>query len=57
MSTQWRVGFYGETGLDYSVIPVVMKLCGIEDDLHIQVFNDLRILEDEAIRTKQKDAK
>lgn len=48
MSTQWRQGSGGPTGLDYNALPIVMKLYKIDDDEAL--FNDLRILEGETLR-------
>lgn len=51
MSTQWRVGMSGATGLDYAVLPVVMDLEGVETDKRRQIFQDVRTMEQEALRT------
>lgn len=48
MSTQWRQGSGGPTGLDYNALPIVMKFYKIERDE--QLLNDLRILEGETLR-------
>jgi collagenase-like PrtC family protease len=45
MSTQWRVGFSGRTGLDYGVLPQVMRMCGVERSDWPMVFEDIRVLE------------
>lgn len=47
LSTQWRVGMAGPTGLDYAALPAVMDLLGIDD--RAAVFDDLRILERAAL--------
>lgn len=47
MSTQWRVGMNGATGLDYSVIPNVLELLNIKNKA--AVFDDLRIMEIKAL--------
>ena len=49
MSTQWRVGMSGATGLDYGVLPVVMRHAGIKRSAQAAVFADLRILESAAL--------
>jgi len=49
LSTQWRTGFSGATGLDYGVVPAVMRLRGIERRLWAETFDDLRVLEAEAL--------
>ena len=41
LSTQWRVGMNGATGLDYGVIPAVQKMLKIDTD----VFEDIQIME------------
>ncbi len=51
MSTQWRVGMAGATGLDYGVLPVVMRLAGVRHSERDEVFRDLRIMEDAALTT------
>lgn len=52
MSTQWRQGAGGPTGLDYNVLPVLMNFYKIESDE--QVINDLRVLEGETLRLFHK---
>ncbi|MCW7764313.1 DUF1799 domain-containing protein [Photorhabdus luminescens] len=47
MSTQWRVGATGATGLDYNVLHSVMDLIGVND--RATVFNDIRVMEREAL--------
>lgn len=49
MSTQWRTGMGGASGLDYAAIPAVMSLCGIRKKDRDDVFHDLRIMEAEAL--------
>jgi len=51
MSTQWRSGMSGATGLDYTALPVVMDLEGVKVDNRQQVFRDVRTMEQEALRT------
>jgi hypothetical protein len=48
MSTQWRSGMNGATGLDYSSLPFLMELYKIDD--RELVFNDLRVLEAAALK-------
>lgn len=50
MSTQWRSGMGGATGLDYGVLPVVMDLEGVEADDRQHVFRDVRTMEQEALK-------
>jgi hypothetical protein len=51
MSTQWRSGFAGPTGLDYNALPVVMRLAGVPAGERSEVFDALRVLEDAALET------
>lgn len=52
MSTQWRIGMNGATGLDYSVIPNVLELLNIKNKA--AVFDDLRIMEIKALELMNK---
>ena len=49
MGTQWRTGAGGATGLDYGVLPNVMKLVGIPAKDRPGVFQDIHVMESEAI--------
>jgi uncharacterized membrane protein YbjE (DUF340 family) len=49
MSTQWRVGMSGATGLDYNALPVVMRLSGVASADRAGVFEDVRTLESAAL--------
>lgn len=49
MSTQWRVGNSGATGLDYNSLPVVMDFVGVAKVDCSQVFEDIRVMEDSAL--------
>lgn len=51
MDTQWRIGMAGRTGLDYSALPVVMRLCGVPAAERASVFSDIRVMETEALNT------
>ena len=57
MSTQWRVGMSGPTGLDYNALPSVMKLVGVPKKSRASVFDDVRTLEDSAMETMKKAKK
>lgn len=47
MSTQWRTGMGGVTGLDYNVLPWLMKLIGVENEA--TALNDVRVMESTAL--------
>jgi hypothetical protein len=49
LQTQWRVGMGGPTGLDYSAIPVTLRLRGVPRAAWPQLFGDLRIMESAAL--------
>ncbi|WP_353614092.1 DUF1799 domain-containing protein [Mangrovibacter phragmitis] len=46
-STQWRTSMGGVTGLDYNVLPWLMKLHGVEDEA--TALSDIRIMERSAL--------
>lgn len=52
MSTQWRTGVNGVTGLDYNCLPQVMDWLGVEDKA--TVFSDIRVMESAALATIHK---
>ncbi|HHP7423652.1 TPA: DUF1799 domain-containing protein [Enterobacter roggenkampii] len=52
LSTQWRTGFGGATGLDYNVLPWLMCVHGIEDEA--TALNDIRIMEKCALTIMHK---
>jgi hypothetical protein len=52
LSTQWRTGFGGATGLDYNVLPWMMRVHGIVDEA--TVFDDIRIMERIALKILHK---
>ncbi len=54
LSTQWRIGFNGPTGLDYGVLPTVLRLQGIPRSDWPAMFDDLRVMEAEALKTMSK---
>jgi hypothetical protein len=58
MLSQWRTGMAGATGLDYGVIPTVLRLVGIPRAEWPGCFEDLRVMEDAALhqmRANQKE--
>ena len=50
LQTQWRVGMGGPTGLDYAAVPVVMEMQEVAPGDRRRVFEDLRVMEAEALR-------
>ena len=50
VSTQWRVGMNGRTGLDYAVLPAVMDMMGIQADSRRQMFEDVQAMEYAALK-------
>ncbi|KAA0983313.1 DUF1799 domain-containing protein [Pseudomonas sp. ANT_J28] len=59
MSTQWRTGACGATGLDYTSIRAVAGFLGLTRAQATDIFPDLRIMEAEALRVmaEQRDSK
>lgn len=55
MSTQWRTGMNGPTGLDYTALPVAARALGVR--LSRQRFEDLRTLESEVLKIVQERSK
>ncbi|MDS1916130.1 DUF1799 domain-containing protein [Enterobacter asburiae] len=53
MFTQWRTGVGGVTGLDYNVLPWMMKIHGIDDEAG--ALQDVRVMEAAALRTIHKN--
>lgn len=54
MMTQWRTGFNGRTGLDYSVLPVMWDLHNIKKDQQRARFDELRIMEAAALEAMKE---
>lgn len=48
-TTQWRMGPTGPVGLDYAILPTVLRLTGVPRTDWPDVFRDIRTLEDEAL--------
>ncbi|PCM83481.1 DUF1799 domain-containing protein [Enterobacter cloacae] len=53
MFTQWRTSVGGVTGLDYNVLPWMMKIHGIDDEAG--ALQDVRVMEAAALRTIHKN--
>lgn len=49
MSTQWRTGMGGASGLDYNALPPVASMLGIKRRELSEVFHDIRVMEAEAM--------
>lgn len=49
LSTQWRTGAGGPSGLDYNAIPATSAMLGIKRRDLPNIFPDLRIMEVEAL--------
>ena len=43
MATQWRIGFNGRLGLDYSALPFLLTIYPVNDPR--QLFEDLQVME------------
>ncbi len=54
ISTQWRVGAGGPTGLDYNVLFTRMARMGLSDEQYEQLFDDIRVIESEALSILNK---
>ncbi len=54
MSTQWRSGFNGPTGLDYSALPEIWKRLNVPKKKRDAVFDDLRVIEAGALNEMHK---
>jgi hypothetical protein len=50
MSTQWRHGFSGPTGLDYNVVLHELDRRNLPPDEYDDLFGSLRVMEREALR-------
>lgn len=49
MRTQWRTGFAGPTGLEYSVLPTLFQLHDVKRSKRRQLFDDVRAMEIEVL--------
>lgn len=55
MGTQWRCGPNGAYGLDYGVLPQVLRLAQIPRAVWPDVFESIRVLEGAALEAMHKD--
>lgn len=49
MTTQWRTGMAGPTGLDYTALPVVFRLQRTPRNEQQDTFECIRVMEAEAL--------
>jgi hypothetical protein len=56
MGTQWRVATGGVIGLDYTALPVVMRLVGVPPAERAEVFEAVRTMEDAALTKMHADS-
>lgn len=54
MSTQWRSGFSGLTGMDYNALPVVMRMLGIPRKEWADVLEGIGVMEVKALELMTK---
>lgn len=57
MSTQWRVGANGPTGLDYGALPQVMRMIGVAAKDRLEAFDAVRTMESVALEIMRKAKK
>ena len=55
MSTQWRVGMAGATGLDYNALPAVLRLLRVSRADQAEVFDGIRTMEAAALDVMGKE--
>jgi len=56
LTTQWRVGFAGATGLDYGVLPSVFRLLGMPHEEWSHLFEEIRVMERGALHHMRAQA-
>lgn len=49
LTTQWRIGMSGPTGLDYSALRALLGIRRVPRSRWSDLFDDLRVLEQEAL--------
>lgn len=54
LGTQWRMSHSGISGLDYSVIPFVLRIHRVPRGDWPQLFDDLRVMESETLRASRQ---
>ncbi|WP_371856919.1 DUF1799 domain-containing protein [Pseudomonas sp. R9(2017)] len=56
LGTQWRLGPGGPSGLDYAAIPSTAKMISLKRRELPEAFNDLRVMENEALAVMAESA-
>lgn len=56
LTTQWRTGFSGATGLDYVALPTVFRLAGVPRADWPALFDDIRVMERGALHVMRERA-
>lgn len=54
--TQWRMGSKGVIGLDYSAIPAVLEMKRIARGVWPELFDQIRVMENEAVKIINGDS-
>ncbi|MEX5744650.1 DUF1799 domain-containing protein [Massilia sp. X63] len=54
LATQWRIGMGGQAGLDYNVVPVVLRLQGVPRAEWPELFADVRVMEAAALQAMRE---
>lgn len=54
LGTQWRIGMGGATGLDYTTVPVVLRLRAVPRTEWPHLFEDLRVMESAALEAMRE---
>ncbi|MFC3331722.1 DUF1799 domain-containing protein [Paenalcaligenes hominis] len=54
MGTQWRMGFNGPVGLDYNVLPMMIKQLGVPKKERKRVLGDVMVMERAALRAMKE---
>lgn len=57
LSTQWRVGASGPTGLDYNVMPALMRMKGITRSEWPATLENIQVMEDKALSIMHENQK
>lgn len=57
LSTQWRVGAAGAIGLDYKILFHELDRMNLSPKQHENLFEDVRVMEFEALKIFQESAK